>query len=116
MTEIGIILEQYYNSLSTDEQRRLENEIENKMNDYMDSKKRELSYTGIMKIAVNNLDVKDVGVVPGTLLNQFSLDEYDSNLRVATTIEPNWWFGMSNSQSVSDIYVFDSNMKRIGKV
>lgn len=116
MTEIGIILEQYYNSLTTDEQRRLENEIENKMSEYMDSKKRELSYTGIMKIAVNDLEVKNVGVVPGTLLNQFSLDEYEGNLRVATTIEPNWWFGMSNSQSVSDIYVFDSKMNRIGKV
>ena len=32
-----------------------------------------------------NIEYKASGTVPGTLLNQFSLDEYQSNLRVATT-------------------------------
>jgi len=33
------------------------------------------------------------GVVPGRLLNQFSLGEHDGNLRVATHVEGDWLFG-----------------------
>jgi uncharacterized secreted protein with C-terminal beta-propeller domain len=44
------------------------------------------------------------GEVPGYLLNQFSLSEYDGYLRVATTSRPIWW-GVSPPQQLSQSYV-----------
>ncbi|MGB0590591.1 MAG: beta-propeller domain-containing protein [Myxococcota bacterium] len=38
------------------------------------------------------------GSVPGYVLNQFSMDEHDGNLRVATT-EPNWWGWWGNDDA-----------------
>lgn len=116
LNEITVILEEYYVQLSEDDQAKLENNLENKISDYMKEKKRELEYTGIMKINTKELKVEDVGIVPGTLLNQFSLDEYENNLRVATTIEGNWWLGLSSEESVNDVYVLDNDMKRVGQV
>jgi uncharacterized secreted protein with C-terminal beta-propeller domain len=53
--------------------------------------------------------------VPGTLLNQFSLDEYQGNLRVATTFGQGWTqFGRGDS--ASDVYVLDSNLRQRGVV
>ncbi len=48
------------------------------------------------------------GAVDGSLNNQFSMDEFDGNLRVATTIRSN---GISNS-----LTVLDSNMEACGRV
>ncbi|WP_319642343.1 beta-propeller domain-containing protein [Methanovulcanius yangii] len=56
---------------------------------------------------------KATGDVPGALLNQFSLDEYDGNLRVATTFgiaEPPGWTTYNN------VYVLDGDLKLKGKL
>lgn len=44
------------------------------------------------------------GEVPGYLLNQFSLSEYNGYLRAATTSRPIWW-GAGPPQSLSQSYV-----------
>ena len=44
------------------------------------------------------------GEVPGYLLNQFSLSEYNGYLRVATTSRPIWW-GPEPPQTLSQSYV-----------
>ncbi len=44
------------------------------------------------------------GEVPGYLLNQFSLSEYNGYLRVATTSRPIWW-GAQPPQALSQSYV-----------
>jgi uncharacterized secreted protein with C-terminal beta-propeller domain len=51
------------------------------------------------------------GVVPGQLLNQFSLDEHRGNLRVATTTDR-----FSSDSSSNNLYVLDSGLKVIGKI
>lgn len=51
------------------------------------------------------------GEVEGTLLNQFSMDEYDGKLRVATTTQANWREGLSNN-----IFVLDDDMKVVGEL
>jgi len=48
------------------------------------------------------------GMVQGSLLNQFSMDEYDGNLRVATTE----WRG----DSLNSVYILDRNMDQIGSI
>lgn len=71
--------------------------------------------TTIHKIAFEELDTAYIcsGVVPGRLLNQFSMDEYAGNLRVATTTGQMGWGGGGSS---SNVYVLDSDMALLGKL
>ncbi|MDV2481322.1 hypothetical protein F8E02_04730 [Methanoculleus sp. Wushi-C6] len=57
------------------------------------------------------IDYRTMGQVPGHLLNQFSLDEYGGNLRVATTVE-DW--GWERSVRYNNVYVLNSAMTVIG--
>ncbi|MDP3562898.1 MAG: beta-propeller domain-containing protein, partial [Methanoregula sp.] len=53
------------------------------------------------------------GTVGGTLLNQFSMDEYGGNLRVATTVQD--WSGPRSTPS-SKVSVLDNQMQIMGSV
>jgi uncharacterized secreted protein with C-terminal beta-propeller domain len=118
MTEFMTVLQQFMASLDEDELLRIENELNNKMTDYAKEHSRDLEKTGIVKITIDNFEVKSTGSVPGVPLNQFSLDEYQGNLRIATTtgrrsILPG--FG-SRGESLNDVYVLDDNLKQTGSV
>jgi uncharacterized secreted protein with C-terminal beta-propeller domain len=118
MNEFGIILDKFYSSLSDDERMRLENEFTNRMDDYYTKHSRDFEKTGIVKIKLDGFDVAANGVVPGRPLNQFSLDEYDGYLRIATTIGDRGMGGMfwGVGESVNDVYVVDSNLNITGSV
>ncbi len=117
LNELQQVLERYYNALDNDERLRVENELSNKMVDYQKAHKRDLEKTGIVKIAADNLDVVASGAVPGQPLNQFSLDEYQNNLRIATTLGSGNWFGFgSMGESASDVYVLGDDLKIKGAV
>ncbi len=68
--------------------------------------------TVIHRLAVDEARITPaaVGAVPGHLLNQFSLDEYDGYLRVATTLSS------SMEESVNSIYILDMGLELVGKV
>jgi uncharacterized secreted protein with C-terminal beta-propeller domain len=68
--------------------------------------------TVIHKLAINkgSIDYRSKGEVRGTLLNQFSMDEYDGNLRVATTTNA---YDVTSYMS-NNVYVLDKYMKEIG--
>ncbi|MDK2915662.1 MAG: hypothetical protein PWR25_219 [Euryarchaeota archaeon] len=57
------------------------------------------------------IDYQAMGRVPGHLLNQFSLDEYGENLRVATTVE-GWT--RERSFQYNNVYVLNPAMEIIG--
>ncbi len=46
-TEFAVILERYFGSLNNDERLRMENEMANRMTDYLKENKRKLEKTGI---------------------------------------------------------------------
>ena len=71
--------------------------------------------TIIHKFSMNNGKVRYVasGDVPGHLLNQFSLDEYEDHLRVATTVEG--WTG-SRAYLFNNVYVLDDDMQTVGRI
>ena len=73
------------------------------------------SYTKIFKYALDGTDVSFAasGEVPGTPLNQFSMDEHDGHFRVAVT-EGNMWDERQPSESA--VYVLDSELKETGSV
>lgn len=73
------------------------------------------SYTNTTKI--HKFDIKDgkvqycaTGVVPGSLLNQFSMDEYNGYFRITTTDNSNF------EESTNNLYVLDSDMNIVGKL
>lgn len=96
--------------------------------------KTQTTNTVIYKFSLNNGNVKFIkkGEVPGTLLNQFSLDEYDNYLRVATTTNRNTFNPVLLEKNVSEttkekaekesptitnnIYILDKNMTVKGKI
>jgi len=65
----------------------------------------------IYKFNLNNSQIKlqCKGKVDGNLNNQFSIDEYDGNLRIATTLG-------YDEESTNQLYVLDENLKEIGKI
>jgi len=113
MVEFESILEQHMSSLSNDERLRMENEFSNRMEDYYQEHMRELEITGIVKIDLDNFKVLATGSVPGLPLNQFSLDEYQDHLRIATTVSGG---GFGVGESANDVYVLDGNLNQVGSV
>jgi len=71
--------------------------------------------TIIHKISIDSGDItySAQGEVPGTILNQFSMDEYDGYFRIATTIS-----GYSNNvdTSTNNMYVLDSDLDIVGRL
>ena len=117
LKEFNLILEKYKSSLEEDERRKVENEFQNRISDYAKEKMRDLEKTGIVKIDLENFEIKAHGEIPGRILNQFSLDEYKDYLRVATTIgERSWVFGWIGRESANDVYVLDNNLKIVGSI
>jgi inhibitor of cysteine peptidase len=76
---------------------------------------REASETSIYRFEVNGTKVSFTGqtTVAGSILNQFSMDEHNGYLRVATTSGNTRG---ADADSTSAIIIFDSSMNQVGKV
>lgn len=119
MMELQIIIDRYQGSLGEDERLRFDNELANRMQDYLKKHQRELEKTGIVKINLSEFNVSATGSVPGYPLNQFSLDEYQNHLRIAVTVGQRWrsWgFGSGSGETANDVYVLDENLKITGSI
>ncbi len=119
LVELGSIVSNYFLTLDSDERTKLENDLENATKNYLEKNKRTIFTTQINKISLSDFSVAAIGEVPGQPLNQFALDEYQNNLRIATTVGRNFWsfpFSSSNLESVNDVYVLDKNLKITGQI
>jgi len=69
--------------------------------------------TIIHKIGIENGEItyKSQSEVPGHVLNQFSMDEYNGFFRVATTVG-NVWDGSSSN----NVYILDADLKQVGAI
>jgi uncharacterized secreted protein with C-terminal beta-propeller domain len=74
-----------------------------------------VAVTRLTRIGIDagRLELSAQGAVPGTVLNQFALDEYDTRLRVVTTIE-----GQSGKRWVqrAGLFVLGADLKRTGSI
>ena len=72
---------------------------------------KESEKTIIHKISVsgNNIEYKATVEIPGRVLNQFSMDEYENNFRIATTTG-------NGDRSLNHLHIIDSSMNIIGKI
>ena len=87
--KISSILQETYNRMDEDEKEEMFEKIEQALEEYEIRLEAERRKTVIHKIKIDKGDVEygSRGEVPGYLLNQFSMDEYNDYFRVATTME-----------------------------
>ncbi|HBD62998.1 MAG TPA: hypothetical protein DC038_01035 [Clostridiales bacterium] len=67
--------------------------------------------TVIYKFSLNDgsIDVESQGSVPGTIINQFSMDEYEGMFRIATTTGEMW-----QNTSKNNLYILNDKLKITG--
>ncbi len=111
---IRVVLENMYNSMNEDEKEDLQKKIQDALEEYETKLEAERRKTVIHKIAIKDgeIEYKKRGEVQGSLLNQFSLDEYGGNLRVATTT----YIYRRDSTMYNNVYILDDDLDVIGKV
>jgi inhibitor of cysteine peptidase len=115
------ILQVYYNYLNYltgDEQQALSDKTDKLLEDRL-KEYDHLEYTVINRIGVDNgrVTVGESGKVPGHIINQFSLDESDGVLRIATTLSARWSYTAKEStKSTNGVYTLDSGMKILGSM
>lgn len=73
------------------------------------------SNTKIYRFALspNSINYAAEGDVPGTVLNQFSMDEHLGNLRIATTVNS---YKLGQTTVDNSLYVLDESLDVLGKV
>ncbi|MCL1970697.1 MAG: beta-propeller domain-containing protein [Candidatus Bathyarchaeota archaeon] len=71
--------------------------------------------TELYRISFNGakLTFKAQGTVPGYVLNQYSMDEYNNYFRIATTVSTGLW---NNRIDYNNIYVLNMNLDTVGKI
>ena len=117
--EHQMIIDRYYKTISTDERLKVENNWNNQLQAYIKDHHRELEKTTIVKIPLDTFTIGAIGSVPGYPVNQFALDEYQGNLRVAVTVGERgnwWWWGWRSQETANDVYVLNSNMSIVGSI
>jgi len=63
------------------------------------------------KIENGSINIASQGKVPGTIINQFSMDEHNNMFRIATTTGEIW-----RDTSKNNVYILDEGLKIIGKL
>lgn len=108
----------YFNSLDPDKQEEiedmLEEEIKKKLQDF-----EAFEFTVINKISVEKGEITPSAnnKVAGSIINQFSMDEYNEVFRIATTLSPRWSsYDTSRKVSTNQIYTLDKNLKILDKL
>jgi inhibitor of cysteine peptidase len=113
--KISSQLEDLYNKMDENDKDDLIEKIDEATSEYDIKQEVERRKTVIHKISIDNgaIEYAAKGEVSGYLLNQFSMDEYKENLRVATTTEI--WVP-KGSEMYNNVYILDSKMGLTGKL
>lgn len=114
---ISITFEEYLGRLSENELEQFMEDYQRNSEEYYEKIQAEERKTVIHKLSLGEdglLYYETKGEVDGHLLNQFSMDEKDENLRVATTTS--FWIRGEGSHSFNNVYVLDSNLETIGSL
>lgn len=119
--EVRQTLERWFRSLDEERREDVQRELRERFEEYVEANKRDLTTTHVVRIETSRgaadgtgarLSMAGTGAVPGRPLNQFSLDEHEDHLRIATTVGERW-----GTESVNDVYVLDaSNLSVTGSV
>jgi len=71
--------------------------------------------TELYRVAFNGatLNFKAQGTVPGYVLNQYSMDEYNKYFRIATTVSTGTW---NDRIEYNNLYILNMNLDTVGKL
>ena len=107
----------WFNKLPSEDRLKLLKEIEKSVKEVKEAYRE---VTTIYRFSIKGLDIaaEAVGSVPGVILDQFSMDEYEGYFRIATTVtkvtvNPDGYVTMSRSNNV---YILDMNLSIVGKL
>ncbi|MEM4260856.1 MAG: beta-propeller domain-containing protein, partial [Candidatus Woesearchaeota archaeon] len=127
--KINSIYYDYYNYMSEKERSDIDEKIDEALLEKIGEYDGNFEFTVINKIKVKdgNINIDVNGKVPGHILNQFSMDEYDGVFRIATTINPSWYAIVSSkildkisasekTTSTSNVFTLDNNLKIMDKL
>ncbi len=114
MVELQTIIEDYRNSLPKKDRENWQKRFRNEMGNYSQEHRREFVSTGIARVGAADLEVEETGKVPGSVNDQFSVDESDGRLRIATTVG-DAGFSFPDS-TANDLYVLESDLEISGSV
>jgi len=72
--------------------------------------------TEIYKFSLNRSSVTYMakGKVPGTIINQFAMDEFEEHFRIATTTGELW--GSGQSASKNNLYILNEALAQVGQI
>ncbi len=106
------IIQSYNSILSTEEQEKFQDELDEAVKEKLESYDYR-EYTIIHRISVGDgkIDVEASGEVPGSVINQFSMDEYDGTFRIATTVN-GWWsrYDKKRQESTNHVFTLDEDL------
>ncbi len=107
-----LVIKNYFAGMDNKETEDFQKKINDKMQEIQNDLEKYSDQTIISRIGIKDgrITPKDSGSVPGTILNQFSMDEYNKNFRIATTTQK------YSDKQANNIYVLDENLKIIGKI
>lgn len=117
--KVVAIIDRYLSSLSEDEQKNIQTNLDTNLKKKIEEKSDEMERTIIHKISINGnkIEYKAKGEVVGQVLNQFSMDENNNYFRIATTRSQMWSrFSEKASESYSNIFVLDADLKLVGSL
>ncbi|MEM5793788.1 MAG: beta-propeller domain-containing protein [Candidatus Aenigmatarchaeota archaeon] len=111
MNKIEEVIENYTKTLNPEQAASFMKELQNRYEKVMEEIIKELEKTIIHKISISegNIEYKVSGEVPGSVLNQFSMDEDNNHFRIATT-------SSYGREVFNNIYTLDENLNILGKI
>jgi inhibitor of cysteine peptidase len=104
-----------FNTMTEDQRQAIISGLRNEEQEAIRRQEADQTSTVIHKIAIadGRITYAAKGEVPGVLDNQFSMDEYKNNLRVATTSNV---YTRTGSYTYNNVYVLDGKMDTIGSL
>jgi uncharacterized secreted protein with C-terminal beta-propeller domain len=111
MNKIMEVIENYTETLGPEQGASFLKELQNRYDKVIEEIMKELEKTIIHKISISegSIEYKISGEVPGSVLNQFSMDEYNNYFRIATT-------SSYGRETFNNIYTLDENLNVVGKI
>ncbi len=115
------IFQMHLMALNENDQKALETQFETAVKQKYAELADQFEVTNIYKIGFKDgvLTYRGNASVPGSVINQFAMDESNGYFRIATTKNPVWIpYGENdqNQKPYNNLYVLDPDMKRVGAV
>ncbi|MFH1425200.1 MAG: beta-propeller domain-containing protein [archaeon] len=110
---INDIIDVYVVSLEPEEGLRYMEIVEERARAFSEKMQKEMEKTIVHRIEIDGMEIdyEAKGEVPGRVLNQFSMDEYDGYFRIATTTG-----GWNRVRNLNHLYVLDMDLELVGEL